>query len=227
MFNCPPLAIIIRSHGRHSSAIWSHRSTTRILVPSAFSFLNTLRAHPPVPRRQASSTPLTANSPAPEPVDTPTTSGPASEALSSKTLPEDTSPQPALRVKQAIVLNETDLEESFVKGSGPGGQKINKCRHRVQLKHVPTGIMVESQRFRELAANRKEARKLLRLKLDEMINGDLSRRAQQISKEQKRKKRQAQKSKKKYGKCEVEEGEVDLEGNAARQEEGTRKESET
>jgi protein subunit release factor B len=46
-----------------------------------------------------------------------------------------------------ILLNEWDLEEKFVKGSGPGGQKINKCRHCVQLKHLPTGIMVEVNRF--------------------------------------------------------------------------------
>ncbi|TPX71535.1 hypothetical protein SpCBS45565_g01002 [Spizellomyces sp. 'palustris'] len=200
-----------------------------MLAPPAYTFLNTCFAHPPITLRQASSTtPLTANSPAPEPVVTPITSEPASEVLSSDTCSpaRDTASQPILRVKQAIVLNETDLEESFVKGSGPGGQKINKCRHRVQLKHVPTGLMAESQRFRELAANRKEARKLLRLKLDEMINGDLSRRAQIISKEQKRKKRQAQKTKRKYGKSDAEEGEMGLEGDAARQEEGTRKESE-
>lgn len=95
------------------------------------------------------------------------------------------------------MLNEYDLEEHFVKGSGPGGQKINKCRHRVQLKHLPTGVMVESQRFRELVANRKEARKLLKLKLDQMINGELSKRAVQISKEQRRKKKAAQRTKKK------------------------------
>ncbi|KAI9014848.1 RF-1 domain-containing protein [Gaertneriomyces semiglobifer] len=107
--------------------------------------------------------------------------------------------KPRDRIKEPVILLETDLEESFVKGSGPGGQKINKCRHRVQLKHIPTGITAESQRFRELAANRKEARKLLKLKLDELINGDLSRKQQQIAKQQKRKAKQAQRAKKKYG----------------------------
>jgi len=38
-------------------------------------------------------------------------------------------------------LNESDLEEKFVRGSGPGGQKINKTSSCVQLKHVPTGML--------------------------------------------------------------------------------------
>lgn len=37
------------------------------------------------------------------------------------------------------VLNETDLEEQFVNGSGPGGQKLNKTHNCVVLKHKPTG----------------------------------------------------------------------------------------
>lgn len=36
-------------------------------------------------------------------------------------------------------LKEQDLEEQFVKGSGPGGQKINKTSSCVVLKHLPTG----------------------------------------------------------------------------------------
>ncbi|KAJ3154921.1 hypothetical protein HDU86_004440 [Geranomyces michiganensis] len=107
---------------------------------------------------------------------------------------------PLQTIKIPIVLDELDIEESFVKGSGPGGQKINKCRHRVQLRHIPTNIRVESQRFRDLASNRKEARKLLTLKLDELHNSDLSKRAVRIALEQKRKKRAAQKSRKKLSK---------------------------
>src|SRR6185369_7919128 len=42
-----------------------------------------------------------------------------------------------------IILNEKDLIESFVKGSGNGGQKINKTSNCVDLKHVPTGIRVQ------------------------------------------------------------------------------------
>ena len=61
-----------------------------------------------------------------------------------------------------IELNESDLEERFVRGSGPGGQKINKTSNRVVLVHVPTGLRVECQDQRSLSANRKIARNKLR-----------------------------------------------------------------
>lgn len=41
------------------------------------------------------------------------------------------------------VLNEDELEEQFVRGSGPGGQATNKTSNCVVLKHVPTGIVVK------------------------------------------------------------------------------------
>ena len=37
------------------------------------------------------------------------------------------------------VLNEEDLEESFIRGSGPGGSNVNKLANCVQLVHKPTG----------------------------------------------------------------------------------------
>lgn len=40
------------------------------------------------------------------------------------------------------VLNEKDLIEQQVRGSGPGGQKINKTASCVVLKHIPTGIII-------------------------------------------------------------------------------------
>ena len=72
-------------------------------------------------------------------------------------------------------LNEDDLIETFVRGSGAGGQKINKTANRVVLLHEPTQLRVECQDTRSLQQNRKIARKRLRLKLDEYINGSQSR----------------------------------------------------
>ncbi|KAI8824987.1 RF-1 domain-containing protein [Fimicolochytrium jonesii] len=137
-------------------------------------------------------------------------------------------PEPAApRTRKEIVLLEQDLEEEFVKGSGPGGQKINKCRHRVQLKHIPTGLRVESQRFRDLTGNRKEARKLMTLKLDEHFNGELSKRQVKIAKERVKKKKMARKIRKKHGVgsggSEVDDGEDDvlLEGDGDEWKEGS------
>ena len=79
-------------------------------------------------------------------------------------------------------LNESDLEEKFVRGSGAGGQKINKTSNRVVLLHVPTQIRVECQDTRSLHQNRKIARKRLQLKLDEHYNGSQSKASIQAEK---------------------------------------------
>lgn len=79
-------------------------------------------------------------------------------------------------------LNEDEIEEKFVKGSGNGGQKVNKTSNRVILVHSPTGLRVECQDTRSLQQNRKIARKRLRLKLDAFINGEASRAGQKAAK---------------------------------------------
>jgi protein subunit release factor A len=71
-------------------------------------------------------------------------------------------------------LNEDELIESFVRGSGAGGQKINKTANKVLLIHQPTQLRVECQDTRSLQQNRKIARKRLKLKLDEYLNGSES-----------------------------------------------------
>jgi hypothetical protein len=52
------------------------------------------------------------------------------------------------RDKHDALFKDDELEENFVRGSGPGGQSINKSRNRVQLTHLPTGISVSCQDFR-------------------------------------------------------------------------------
>lgn len=74
-------------------------------------------------------------------------------------------------------INEEDIEETFIKGSGKGGQKINKTNSKVQLRHVPTGIVVDCQFSRSREDNRKKAREILALRVDSVLNGDNSREA--------------------------------------------------
>uniref|UniRef100_A0A0R3X4G5 RF_PROK_I domain-containing protein n=1 Tax=Hydatigena taeniaeformis TaxID=6205 RepID=A0A0R3X4G5_HYDTA len=75
----------------------------------------------------------------------------------------------------SIVLNESDLEETFICGWGPGGQAINKTANCVRLKHLPTGICIKCQASDlDLHANRIIARKRLEERLDEYFNGDSS-----------------------------------------------------
>lgn len=48
-----------------------------------------------------------------------------------------------VRLYHEVHLNEDDMEENFIKGSGPGGQKVNKSSNCVQLIHKPTGIIIK------------------------------------------------------------------------------------
>ncbi|KAL2917574.1 hypothetical protein HK105_202859 [Polyrhizophydium stewartii] len=141
----------------------------------------------------------TAAPPSPSPPQPPSeSSGETSSPASPPPAPKPRyQPDVAQKKRSEVTLNENDLEEKFVKGSGPGGQKINKNRSSVQLRHIPTGLIVE--RFRELANNRKEARKLLRLKLDELVNGENSVLAQRAAKKRRQAAKQRQRAKKKYG----------------------------
>lgn len=50
-----------------------------------------------------------------------------------------------------------DVDERFVRGSGPGGQKINKTSSTVWLRHGPSGVEVRCQAERSQAANREVA----------------------------------------------------------------------
>lgn len=59
------------------------------------------------------------------------------------------------------LLDEAELEETFSRASGPGGQNVNKVATRVVLRHRPTGIQVAVQEARTQAANRAMARERL------------------------------------------------------------------
>ena len=72
------------------------------------------------------------------------------------------------------MLKPEELEEKVTLGSGPGGQAVNKTANAVFLKHLPTGLWVKCHQTRSLENNRKIARKLLLVKLDNFVNGENS-----------------------------------------------------
>ncbi|KAK7475480.1 hypothetical protein BaRGS_00033299 [Batillaria attramentaria] len=71
------------------------------------------------------------------------------------------------------ILDE-DLEEDFVRGSGPGGQSVNQTANCVVLKHKPTGIVVKCHETRSLEKNRERARERLQERLDLHLHGKKS-----------------------------------------------------
>lgn len=93
---------------------------------------------------------------------------------------------------------EEEITEAYLKGSGPGGQKINKTNSAVQLKHIPTGIVVKCQDTRSRSQNRKLAREHLAEKIDDFLNGDSSRSAIVARIKAKKKASAAKKSRRKH-----------------------------
>jgi protein subunit release factor B len=110
--------------------------------------------------------------------------------------PVDLSP-PLQAQALELGIRMEDIEERFIRGSGHGGQKINKTASCVQLIHHPTGIEIRCQKHREQSKNRLSAYKLLILKIEEKVKGKESKRAQEIFKLRKQKARRSRKSKEK------------------------------
>ena len=72
---------------------------------------------------------------------------------------------------QQLSVSENDIEEKFVRSSGPGGQKVNKTSSGVCLYHIPTGIKIKCQKERSQSLNRFFARRILLDQIERMQNG--------------------------------------------------------
>ncbi len=69
----------------------------------------------------------------------------------------------------ALGVRPDEVDERFIRGGGPGGQKINKTSSTVVLRHRPTGIEVRCQAERSQGANRDRAWELLCEKLETRV----------------------------------------------------------
>ncbi|VDO66854.1 unnamed protein product [Heligmosomoides polygyrus] len=69
-------------------------------------------------------------------------------------------------------IRTEDCEQKYISGWGPGGQKVNTAQNAVQLRHIPTGIVVKVHESRLLPKNIDIAFERLKHVLDRHINGD-------------------------------------------------------
>src|SRR5438128_12440899 len=71
----------------------------------------------------------------------------------------------------ALGVREADIDESFVRAGGHGGQNVNKSSTCVMLLHRPTGLQVKCQTTRQQGLNRFLARRLLLDKVEALQTG--------------------------------------------------------
>ena len=92
---------------------------------------------------------------------------------------------------------ESDLRETFVRSSGPGGQKVNKTSTCVQLVHVPTGMTVKCQRERSQAMNRFLARRLLLDRIERLQKGVVEAERERVEKIRRQKRKRSKRAREK------------------------------
>jgi protein subunit release factor B len=95
----------------------------------------------------------------------------------------------------ALGITESDLLEKFVRGSGAGGQKINKTSNCVFLKHLPTGVCIKCQMDRSREMNRFLARRELCDQLEMIRDGKAFAKTQAIEKMRRQKRPRSNRSK--------------------------------
>ena len=133
------------------------------------------------------------------------------------------SPETIDKIKARMALAsvfEDDLEETFILGSGSGGQKVNKTSSTVRLYHAPSGMTVKCGESRSREMNRWFARRDLAEKILEKVNAALSERRQETERirRQKRRRSRRQKAKilddkRKHGEKKATRGKVTGEGD--------------
>jgi len=96
---------------------------------------------------------------------------------------------------ERLGVREEEFRETFIRSSGPGGQKVNKTSSCVYLVHLPTGLSVKCQQERSQALNRFLARRILLDRIERLQTGLVSAermRTEKIRRQKRRRSRRAQ-----------------------------------
>lgn len=94
-------------------------------------------------------------------------------------------------------IREEDIEETFIRSRGKGGQNVNKVSTCVVLTHRPSGTTVRCERERSQALNRFLARQLLAERIEERVLGEASALRREIERIRRQKRRRSRKAREK------------------------------
>lgn len=104
----------------------------------------------------------------------------------------------ALRERmERLGVREEEFRETFIRSSGPGGQKVNKTSSCVFLVHLPTGLSVKCQQERSQTLNRFLARRLLLDRIERLRTGLVSAERKRVEKIRRQKRRRSRRAKEK------------------------------
>ncbi len=104
----------------------------------------------------------------------------------------------ALRERmEQLGVREEEFRETFIRSSGPGGQKVNKTATCVFIVHLPTGLSVKCQQERSQALNRFLARRLLLDRIERLRTGLVSAERMRVEKIRRQKRRRSRRAKEK------------------------------
>ncbi len=95
----------------------------------------------------------------------------------------------------ALGVSESDLEETFVRSGGHGGQNVNKTATCVMLLHRPTGLQVKCQTTRQQGLNRFIARRLLLDKIEKLQTGHVAAEQARVEKIRRQKRKRSRRAK--------------------------------
>src|SRR5438132_2629785 len=94
----------------------------------------------------------------------------------------------------ALGVNEGDIEETFVRSGGHGGQNVNKSATCVMLLHRPTRLQVKCQTTRQQGLNRFLARRLLLDKIEALQKGFVAAERERIEKVRRQKRKRSRRA---------------------------------
>jgi len=101
------------------------------------------------------------------------------------------------RRMDSLGIFEKDIEETFIRSGGHGGQNVNKVATCVRLKHVPSGVEVKCQEERYQSLNRYLARRILADKVEKILLGKKGEEEQRIAKLRRQKRKRSKRAKEK------------------------------